>query len=307
MTQPLQLGERPRATRGKVRLLALRHAPRRSDERGHARLPGLSPPLIPPVAIAAQDPRPVVDESCEGFFGAAWMDPVERHSLTDHHPEPGQRMRAPPCGFINRADEGMPCLRGNGAVVRLDSLSHAVEDFLEGSQADGHLQDRRAQGLHHPSAVPIGPGQLPHEGTEARTIPARRLGRHLRLRPVPPVRPPALRQDNVCHLHRDGRELDHLVGREGLGQCKSGMATRPPHGLSLVDGRRRQELLAMAWMAWFPARFAGRDGGRAHARLLVWRVRRARSQGSNPWSTQVIALGVSLPEHFPLDLIAYLR
>jgi hypothetical protein len=33
----------------------------------------------------------------------------------------------------------------------------------------------------------------------------------------------------------------------------------------------------------------------------------ARSQGRNPWSTQVMALGVSLPEHFPLDPIAYLR
>src|SRR5262249_51832970 len=34
---------------------------------------------------------------------------------------------------------------------------------------------------------------------------------------------------------------------------------------------------------------------------------RARSQGSNPWPTQVMALGVSLPEHFPLDPIAHLR
>jgi hypothetical protein len=28
----------------------------------------------------------------------------------------------------------------------------------------------------------------------------------------------------------------------------------------------------MAQMAWFPARFAGRDGGRAQARLLVLRI-----------------------------------
>jgi len=33
----------------------------------------------------------------------------------------------------------------------------------------------------------------------------------------------------------------------------------------------------------------------------------ARSQGSNPWPTQVMALGVSLPAHFPLDPIAHLR
>ena len=31
---------------------------------------------------------------------------------------------------------------------------------------------------------------------------------------------------------------------------------------------------------------------------------RARSQGSNPWQTQVTVLGVPLPEHFPLDPVA---
>jgi hypothetical protein len=33
----------------------------------------------------------------------------------------------------------------------------------------------------------------------------------------------------------------------------------------------------------------------------------ARSQGSNPWETQVTALGIPLPEHFPLDPFAELR
>jgi hypothetical protein len=34
---------------------------------------------------------------------------------------------------------------------------------------------------------------------------------------------------------------------------------------------------------------------------------RARSQGSNPSQTPVMALGTLLREHFPLDPIAYLR
>jgi len=33
----------------------------------------------------------------------------------------------------------------------------------------------------------------------------------------------------------------------------------------------------------------------------------ARSQGSNPWQTSVMALSVPLLEHFPLDPISYLR
>jgi hypothetical protein len=36
-------------------------------------------------------------------------------------------------------------------------------------------------------------------------------------------------------------------------------------------------------------------------------VLRARSQGSNPWQTQGMALDVSLLAHFPLDPIASLR
>src|SRR6516162_6371960 len=36
-------------------------------------------------------------------------------------------------------------------------------------------------------------------------------------------------------------------------------------------------------------------------------VRCARSQGSAPWQTQVIALGVPLLEHFPLDPVSYLQ
>jgi hypothetical protein len=38
--------------------------------------------------------------------------------------------------------------------------------------------------------------------------------------------------------------------------------------------------------------------------VLTWS---ARSQGSAPWQTQVIALGVPLLEHFPLDPVFYLQ
>jgi len=33
----------------------------------------------------------------------------------------------------------------------------------------------------------------------------------------------------------------------------------------------------------------------------------ARSQDSNLWQTQVMALGIPLPEHFPLVLVSHLR
>jgi hypothetical protein len=38
--------------------------------------------------------------------------------------------------------------------------------------------------------------------------------------------------------------------------------------------------------------------------LMQYCIERARSQGSNPWQTQGTALGVPLPEHFPLAPVA---
>ena len=106
---------------------SLCQAPGGADEMGQAGLPRLHPALVHPVAITDQDARPVVDEGCKGFFGAVGMNHVERHRVTDHHPEPLQRMREKPWRFIDVVDEGMPRLRGNRCVVRLDGLSHAVE------------------------------------------------------------------------------------------------------------------------------------------------------------------------------------
>jgi len=46
------------------------------------------------------------------------------------------------------------------------------------------------------------------------------------------------------------------------------------------------------------------SGSLAHGAKLIARV---RSQGGNPWQTQVMPLGVPLLEHFPLDPVSSLR
>src|SRR5262249_34688836 len=73
MTQPLQLSQRPGPTGRQVWLEACCQAPCGADEMGHAGLPGCDPVLIHPVAIADQEPLPVVYKGGEGFFGAARM------------------------------------------------------------------------------------------------------------------------------------------------------------------------------------------------------------------------------------------
>src|SRR5215831_740655 len=88
MTQPLQLCQRPRATRRQFGVLALCQAPRRPDEVRQARLPCLSPVAVHSITVTDQDPYPVVDEGREGCFGAVWVDHVERHRVTGHDPQP---------------------------------------------------------------------------------------------------------------------------------------------------------------------------------------------------------------------------
>ena len=217
MTQTLQLRQRPRTTRRQLGVLALRQAPRRPDEVRQACLPRLHPVLVHAVAVTDQDACPVVDEGCEGFFGPVGMNHVERHPLTGHHPEPMQGMHTEPRGFIDIVDRGLPCLRRYRHIIRLDGLGYPIEDLLDGPQADRHLQHRGAKGLHYAAAVAVCPCQLAHERTEPWPIAGGMLGGHLCGVPGATVRTPAVMQHTVRHLHRDGRQLDHLVRVIGRG------------------------------------------------------------------------------------------
>ena len=58
VAQALQLCQRPRATRRQFGVLALRQAARRPDEVRQARLPGLHPVAVHPVAVTDQDACP---------------------------------------------------------------------------------------------------------------------------------------------------------------------------------------------------------------------------------------------------------
>src|SRR4029450_260903 len=129
MAQALQLRQHPRATCRQLSVLALCQAPRRPDEVRQARLPRLYPVLVHTVAVTDQDPGPIVNQGSKGFFGAAWMDHVECHPVTGHHPEPMQRMHTEPRGFIDIVDRGLPCLRRYRHIIRVDGPDHPIEDL----------------------------------------------------------------------------------------------------------------------------------------------------------------------------------
>ena len=143
MTEALQLSQCPLTACSAVEVLALRPAPCRADQMRQAGLPCLH--------------------------------------RTGHHPEPLEDPIAVPRGFIDVVARGLPRWLSNHHIVWIDGLRHAVEDLLDGPQADGDPEYRGAKGLHHASAVPVRPNQLAHERTEPWSIAHRMLGRHLAL------------------------------------------------------------------------------------------------------------------------------
>jgi hypothetical protein len=141
MTQALEFGERPYPTGSHVGGRALRQTPCGPDEMRQAYLALGDPGLIDPIAVTDEDARPVVDERGKGFFGASWMDHVERHGLTGHHPQPVQRVGEKPRGFIKIIDRSPAGLARNSLIVRFEGVCHAIKPLLDGPQAQGNLED----------------------------------------------------------------------------------------------------------------------------------------------------------------------
>jgi len=239
MTQPLQLRQGPGPTGRQVGMGTGCQPSGTADEVSQARLPRLDPVLVHTVAVTDQDAGPVVDKGGQSFLGPMGMDHVERCRLTHHHPQPLECMRQKPGRLIDVVDRGVARLRGNRQVVRLDGLGHAVEDFLNGPQADGHLQHRGTKGLHDPSPVAIGPGHFAHQGTQPWAIPRGMLSGHLGFAPATTVRTPPLMQHPVGHFHRDRGQLKHLMGVVRRGQGKRRVATRTPLGPQFLERRGR--------------------------------------------------------------------
>ena len=104
MTEALEFRQRPCPTGSEIGGRALRQAPCRPDEMRQARLALRHPGLVDPVAITDEEPGPILDEGGKGGFGAVGVDHIERHGLIRHDPQPVQRVREQPRGFINVID-----------------------------------------------------------------------------------------------------------------------------------------------------------------------------------------------------------
>ena len=148
---------------------------------GQTGLPLRHPGLIDAVAIADQDAIPVVDEGQERLFGAARVDAIEGGLWTGHDPEPLERAMAKPRRFINVIDRSVASDTGNGLIVGLDGQGDAVEDFLDGPQADGDPEHGGTERLAEGAAGALHPRHFADQGAEPWAIAGVMLGWQVRL------------------------------------------------------------------------------------------------------------------------------
>ncbi len=90
----------------------------------------------------------------------------------------------------------------------------------------------------HLNRAAVGPDHFAHACTESGPVPRGMLNRHLGFLPAAAFWTPALVQQPVRHLHRDGRHLKYLmrVVWPAMGQRR--MPTRTLLGPHLAHGRR---------------------------------------------------------------------
>ena len=280
MTEALQLRQRPGPAGGQGRGRALRHAPRRAAQVRQAGVPAGDPGVGDPVAVAHQEPLPILDERCQGCLRALRMDQGPCDRVTRHHPPPLQRVGEEPRGCITVMHGRLAGWRGHGAIMGLESLRHPGAQLLHGAKAERPLQPRGTTLWDDTAPRPMCARHLPQEGRAPRAIPCGRLRGDLGWVPGPTAGTPSLRQHQGLDRDLNGRQCDPLMRIGGRRDRKRGVTPPTPLGVDRVHSRGRQKGLAVPGMPQRPTRFAGCARCRTLARLLVGRVRRRRSVGS---------------------------
>ena len=186
----------------------------------------------------------------------------ERGRVPGPHPQPLPCAAAEPGRCIHRVDRRVARLRGKRRGVRRQRLGHAVAYCVDGSQADGPRPGPRHT-QSGPSAARCRRSRRlpPPQRTAPWAIPCRRLTRHPGLHPATTGRAPALVQHPGRHVHGARRPFTHLRRVVRPAQGPQGVSPRTPLGSHRTDGRGGHELLAMARMAWLPARLPGHGAG----------------------------------------------
>ena len=110
-------------------------------------------------------------------------------------------------------------------IMRLDRRGGSIDDLLDSANADRNAQDRTAEFLSDGTAIGLGPTQLRDDRAEARAITGAkrsRQGGFVELTATGTVSP---MQNEMDHFHFDRGKFDKLMGVEGLGIRKLGVAT----------------------------------------------------------------------------------
>jgi hypothetical protein len=184
---------------------------------GQAALPELNPLAIEPVAVADQDPHPVVHQFQEGLRGIG------------HHPQPLQPTLLEPRGLLHMVHRRTPCLTPNGLVVRPDGLRDPVDHLLDGPIGDRYPQNPSEQIPHCRAAFALDASQLRRKRREPGAVaPVSACGQLGLLEPSTLNAAPLV-EHKVSDLHLDLRKLHHLMDMIGLELCELPPSTRALH------------------------------------------------------------------------------
>src|SRR5262245_49199267 len=120
-------------------------------------------------------------------------------------------------------------------MVGRDGLRDALDDFLHRAQADWDVAHRVTEVLDQSPRGAMHAGEFSDQGTEAGLITGLIVTWHLRFELASTSLALALLQDEVVDLHRDGRQLDDLMGVVGRQGDQVAMATGTGAGLNEMD------------------------------------------------------------------------
>ena len=232
------------------------------DEMGETGLAQVCPLTVDSVVVADEYAVPVADEFCEGFLGAVGVDHEKGDQRTHHHPEPVEFAAVLPGSFIEVVDGSTAGLVPDGFVVREGGSGRAVDELLDGAEADADTQHGGAEGTDGVAAISRNTGNFGDQRGESWPEAVAVFMGNIALADFSTGGAAALEEDEVPHRQEDLGQFDILMGIIGLMVAEFDASACTGTGVDRRDVGGLKQGLAIALVplagSWFA--FAGRFG-----------------------------------------------
>lgn len=284
--QALQFITRPPAAGRELLVVSLGKRLGLADEVGKTGLAKVGPLAIDRVVVADEDAVPVADELVKGFLGTVGVDHEEGGQRVYHDPEPVEFSAVSPGGFVEVIDMGGTGLVADGFVVRENGGGGAVDELLDGAEADRDAKHGRAEGADRVTAIACDSRNFGDERGKPRPETIAEFMRDMPLANFSTGRAAAFVEDEMRHRQFAFGQLDILVGVVGLcsGEVSGAAGTRTREDIPGFGWRKQRvavslvsllcsRLALLGRFGFVPSFFCGTGGGRWMAGGLKWKSR----------------------------------